>query len=509
MDGNKNAKGKVYLIGAGPGDPELITLKGERLLKNCEAVVYDRLIPESLLYLVPENCEKIDVGKTPGGISVPQEDINRILVRKAEDGKKVVRLKGGDPFVFGRGGEEILALQKAGIDFEVVPGISSSLSAPALAGIPVTHRNVSRSFHVITGHRDKEEEDWDFKNLAKVEGTLIFLMGMESIKTITEELIKEGKDSNTPAAVISNAARDNQITVRGTLGTISKIASGRNIKAPAVIVIGETAAYRFLSGRKGSLSGVRIGITGTESFVRKLSDALREEDAAVINFGFLTVKKHTKSLEFKELISRLFEYTWLIFTSSNGVQIFFDALKEEKIDFRRLAAFKIAAVGQGTADAIASFGFTPDYVSEKGNGGALAGELLPFLTEQDRLLLLRAGNASGDMTIVLKNNHVVFEDFPLYSLVPEEYKKQRVLKEISDADYLIFASSLGVKEFYHELPENLKRSIKAKLVCMGEATRDRLKALGNKEILQAEKTSIASLVQTVVRDYAVNKEDAE
>ena len=302
MDRNKNAKGKVYLIGAGPGDPELITLKGERLLKNCEAVVYDRLIPESLLYLVPENCEKIDVGKTPGGISVPQEDINRILVRKAEEGKKVVRLKGGDPFVFGRGGEEVLALQKAGIDFEVVPGISSSLSAPALGGIPVTHRNVSRSFHVITGHRDKEEGDWDFKNLAKVEGTLIFLMGMESIKTITAELIKEGKDSSTPAAVISNAARDNQITVRGTLGTISEIASGRNIKAPAVIVIGETAAYRFLSGKKGNLSGVRIGITGTESFVRKLSDALREEDAAVINFGFLTVKKHTKSLEFKELI---------------------------------------------------------------------------------------------------------------------------------------------------------------------------------------------------------------
>lgn len=501
MEVKKNRKGKVYLLGAGPGDPELLTRKGERLLKGCEVVVYDRLISEELLNLVPENCEKIDVGKTPGGTLVYQEDINRILVRKAEEGKKIVRLKGGDPFVFGRGGEEIQALQRADIDFEMVPGISSALSAPGLGGVPVTHRNVSRSFHVITGHRDDGEKDLDFENLAKVEGTLVFLMGMENIRSITGGLIREGKDARTPAAVIASAASENQITVRGTMETIADIVESRGIKAPAVIVIGDTAAFQFLSGKKGALTGVRVGITGTAQFTGKLSSALKEEGAAVRDMGFLAVEANTKTLEFKELLLRLFEFNWLVFTSSNGVQIFLEAVKEHKIDFRRLAAFQIAVIGQGTGDALASYGFHADYVSDKGNSRDFAAEMAAFLKEEDRVLLLRAENATSDFTDIFSSKNIVFEDFPIYGLVPEEYKKIRIMKNLSELDYLVFGSSLGVETFYKELSEKNSDSLKARVVCIGEATRDRLVSQGIRDVLQAGRADIHSLVQTIVADY--------
>lgn len=500
MEREKRVKGKVYLIGAGPGDPELLTRKGERLLKACEVVVYDRLISEELLKLVPEYCEKIDVGKAPGGTLVHQEDINRILVRKAEEGKKVVRLKGGDPFVFGRGGEEIQALQKADIDFEMVPGISSALSAPALGGIPVTHRNVSRSFHVITGHRDNEEKDPDFKNLAKVEGTLIFLMGMENIRIITGGLIQEGKALGTPAAVIASAATEEQLTVRGTLETIADIVESRGIKAPAVIVIGDTAAFQFLPGRKGSLTGIRVGITGTEQFTGKLSPVLKEEGAVIKDMGFLSLIKNTRTLEFKELLLRLFEYNWLVFTSSNGVQIFFEAIKEQRIDYRRLGAFKIAVVGQGTADTLATYGFSPDYVSEKGNSKELALGMAAFLGTEDKLLLLRAENSSEEMEIIFNEQSIHFEDFPIYSLAAEEYKKKRVIRDLEELDYLIFGSSLGAEKFYEELKVKQAESIKARIVCIGDATKEKLKALGISNILQADKATIHSLVEAIIKD---------
>lgn len=316
--------GCVYLVGAGPGDPGLMTLKGRELLSLCDVVVYDHLASERFLDWVPENCRKIYVGKQAGHHSMKQEEINGILVELALSGRTVVRLKGGDPFVFGRGGEEVLALEKHGIPYETVPGVTSAVAVPESAGIPVTHRAVSRSFHVITGHTQAGTECLppDFGVYGTLPGTLVFLMGLGQLPKIVQQLIDSGKSPDTPAAVIENGTLPGERVIRAPLAQISSRVREAGLGTPAVIVVGDTAAYEMKYRTEGPLAGKRVGITGTEQFAGKLAAALSEQGAQVSWLINMKVEDHIDEAPMQTAYRNLSDYTWLVFTSANGVRLF-------------------------------------------------------------------------------------------------------------------------------------------------------------------------------------------
>ncbi len=493
--------GVVYLVGAGPGDPELLTLKGEARLRECDAVIYDRLASHCLLDLAPGKCEKIYVGKKAGTESFSQEDINQIIIKKALEGKKVVRLKGGDPFVFGRGGEEVSALQKADIPYEVIPGITSAIAALSYAGIPVTHRGISRSFHVITGHTmDSENPLGDnFEILAKLEGTLIFLMGMGNLVRIVKGLCQYGKDTGTPAAVISNGTTGKQKMVKGTLLDIEEKVIENNIKAPAVIVIGEVAKLDMKATIKGRLTGKRIGVTGTKKLTDRLTVRLREHGAQVENLSFLYVRKADDDSVLKRAVANLKDYTWITFTSVNGVDIFFKYLKENHIDYRNLAGISFAVVGKGTLDALSRHGFTADYMPDTYTTAALANGLALLLKGKDKVLIPRALKGSGDLTDILSRHFISFTDVKLYSIEIDKEKYSRVVSDLSDYDYITFASASGVEGFFENWGKDLKLSLNnTKLVCIGDITAKRLEDYGITDYITAKEHSASGMVESIL-----------
>jgi uroporphyrinogen III methyltransferase/synthase len=498
-----NKKGMVYLVGAGPGDPELLTIKGEARLKECEVVIYDRLAADSLLDLVPADSEKLYVGKEVGRHSFNQEEINELIVKKALEGKQVVRLKGGDPFVFGRGGEEVMALQQEEIPFEVIPGITSAIAAATYAGIPVTHRGVSQSFHVITGHtRDSKNQLTDnYEVLAKLEGTLIFLMGLGNLSLIVSELLKYGKDGNTPAAVISEGTTGRQKTVKGTLADIAFKVSQNNIKSPAIIIIGGVVELNMKEEKSGRLTGKRIGVTGTKNLTDKLTGQLRQFGAEVHNLGFLQVKEYTDNQELAQAAGNLKSYTWIVFTSTNGVDLFFEYLKKQQIDYRQLALIKFAVVGSGTKDALLKQGFAADYMPETYTTAALAKGLVNILKEEDRVLIPRALNGSKDLAGILEKHHIPYTDIKLYTIVIEEEKKSRVIKELSGYDYITFASSSGVEGFFDNAAENLSASLKhTVIVSIGEVTAKCLEGYGITGFISAKEFSVKGIVESILYD---------
>lgn len=498
-----NDKGVVYLVGAGPGDPELLTIKGERLLKECQVVIYDRLVSNALLDLVPKECEKIYVGKEVGIHSRKQPEINEIIVKKALEGKRVVRLKGGDPFVFGRGGEEVLALQEASIPYEVIPGITSAIAAATYAGIPITHRGISRSFHVITGHTNDNDNQLvdNFETLAKLEGTLVFLMGMSNLVVIVEQLCKNGKDINTPVAIISNATTYQQETVKGTLVTIVEIVKESGIKAPAVIVIGDVVRLDMRATINGSLSKTRIGVTGTKKLTDKLATRLREQGADVENLNFLSVKEYDNNVELKEARERLEEYTWIIFTSTNGVDIFFQNLKENQIDYRKLSRIQFAAVGSGTKSALLQHGYIADYVPTTYSTVALANGLVTKLIATDKLLIPRAEKGSEDLTRILLEHSVKFDDVKIYDIEIEKDKYNHIVEQMDSFDYLTFASASGVDGFFCNIGTNhTTNPIKTKIICIGDITAKRLADYGYKDCIVAGDYSVSGIVDSIVQD---------
>ena len=316
-------RGCVYLVGAGCGRADLITLRGLRLLQCCDVVVYDDLIDRHLLEAAPQAAERLYVGKRLGRHSTPQEEISRLLVKKALEGKVVIRLKGGDPFVFGRGGEEMEALLSAGIPCEEVPGITSAVAIPAAVGIPVTHRGVSRSFHVITGHTfdERGEPAGGWGTLANLEGTLVFLMGLANLEGIADGLLSAGKRAETPAAVISSGMGPRPVAVRAPLAQLAEKTRAAELKAPAIILVGPTAALDFSATVEHPLSGVRVGVTGTAGLRQKLQELLTGLGAVVETAAGLTVEELPLPLRLEDLCAG--RSPWLVFTSANGVDIFF------------------------------------------------------------------------------------------------------------------------------------------------------------------------------------------
>lgn len=487
-------KGWVSLVGAGCGSRELISLKGLERLENCDAAVYDELIDDSLLDVLPEGCERIYMGKRSGKHSATQEKISETLVRLAQQGKRVVRLKGGDPFVFGRGGEEILALQRAGIAYELVPGISSAIAIPAAAGIPVTHRGLSRSFHVVTAHSAgndglPEELPW----LAKLSGTLVFLMGLSKIKELAEALQREGKAPDTPAAVISGGNAPCPAAVRGSLSDIAELSRKADVKPPAVIVVGPTAAMHLMDGAvKRPLDGVRVGITGTDRMAEKLEKALRKEGA----FTVRAERSVAELLPIKTDAEKLCDGRthWLVFTSANGVQIFFEKLKAVKLDIRRLSSCRFAVIGASTGRALTERGIYPDICPETYTSEALGKHLAAAVKPGEGVFLLRAEEASSVLPDILRENNIEFNDTALYRLRADSSLTERCRDKLDSLDCLTFSSAGGLRLFlseYGHIPEN------AVCVCIGQVTAAELSRVYSRPFLTAKTTDAEGIVRAI------------
>lgn len=491
-------KGFVYLIGAGPGDPQLITLKGRQILENCDAVVYDHLASTVFLSWVPSHCRILYVGKQSGHHSMTQEQINELLIKLALEGLKVVRLKGGDSFVFGRGSEEILALKEQEIGWEVVPGITSCVAVPELAGIPVTHRNVSRSFHVITGHTLKgAQSEKELAAYGALEGTLVFLMGLQNLNTIANGLIKGGKRADTPAAVIEDGSLDSQRVVRGTLANIYEKAAKAFIKTPAIIVVGETAAFDLLGEASVKpLSGLTIGITGTPSFTDRLETALKAQGARTIPIMEMEVipEENPKEMTITDLLKQEIPFTWLVFTSVNGVDLFFDIfLEKEKGDLRCLGNLRFAVIGEATRIALQAHGFYADLMPNDYCSESLAKELVNVLTPSDRILLARSRDGSIKLSKELEKQAIFYKDLALYHVKGKPLADDMLL---SQCTHLVFGSASGVKSFLKKftIPEN-----KA-VLAIGPVTSDALKEAGITSDMEAGSFDIPGIIKRLTQE---------
>ena len=489
-----NKFGKVYIVGAGCGSYDLITLRGKELIEQCSVIVYDSLIDTALLDYAPDNAERICVGKRAGRHSEAQENINNLLIEKAREGNTVVRLKGGDPFVFGRGGEEISDLQKNNIEYAVVPGISSAIAVPELAGISVTHRGSSRSFHVITGHTADDMLPENMSAYASLDGTLVFLMGLKNLKQIAKSLIEKGKDESTPAAVISNGATAVQRVVTGELKDIAEIAKEQNLTAPAVIVIGEVAKFDFSQTIKMPLENITVAVTGTKRFVHRLSTRLSGLGAIIKNLNYLDVIEYSDNTRFDNALMNLNDYSWIVLTSINGAEIFWNRLNKLKIDIRKLAKIKFAVIGSGTSRILENHGIFADLIPESYTSKALGNKLSEKASKGERILLLRAQQGSTELTEILDRKNISFDDIKTYDV---QSTASNFIDEEINTDFIAFASSSGVNAFFES---GYKISAKTKIICIGDITANALRKRNIRNIKICETSNIEGIVDTIIRE---------
>lgn len=451
----------VYLVGAGVGNKQYITVRGLELIKACDVLIYDRLLDNSLLEDAREDCKKIYVGKERNHHVMKQEEINEILVEMAQKYQQVVRLKGGDSFVFGRGGEEAEALSKKGICYQLIPGISSAIAVPELCGIPVTHRGISQDFHVVTGHTAKENTI-NYQALAQMQGTLVFLMGVHNAGEIADKLIKGGKSADTPIAFLENGGTGKQRVFKTTLGQAEECVKENQIVAPSILVIGETVNLNFYCPKK------KVAVLGTKNFQGRLRENLWGYDMEEI--GTMVVKP----LEFS--VNLQCEY--LVFTSRNGVEIFMKYLSKHKIDMRKLAGIKFAVIGKGTYDALTKYGIYADIMPEK----YTAEELSKCLAGcKGKKLILRAKNGSKDLCRYIAD----YEDIPIYEIVPQNLCDTK-------ADYVVFGSSSAVRAYCS------KYKIAGQTLAIGEITGNTLREYGYEPMVAKEYTveGISTLIHS-------------
>lgn len=492
--------GKVYIMGVGPGDYKLITLKAKECIEKADVIVYDRLISSRIIKLAKENTEFIYVGKMPDCHAVPQEGINEILVKKAMEGKTVARVKGGDPFMFGRGGEEAQALVDNGIEFEIIPGVTSAISVPAYAGIPVTHRDFSSSLHIITGHEKpgKESSFIDYEVVSKLEGTLVFLMGVKNLSDICNNLIKYGKDKETPAAVVENGTTPFQRKVLGTLETISQKVIEEGIKSPAVTVIGDVVRLEEKLDwyPKGALSGKRVIVTRSREQASILAECICDLGGEVIEFPTVKIEEIQDYSEVDRALLNLQSYTYLVFTSVNGVKYFIKRLKEKKIDIRNLFGIKLCAVGEATAQALNEHGLLVDFMPDKFTTKALLEGLLERIQPREKVLLARSDIADEDLTKGLKDKGIEFDNVVIYRTTLESPEKENVLEllKAGKIDFITFTSSSTVKNFVSIIGKDIEHAINTKCVCIGPVTYDTAVKSGFKDIVMADSYTIQGIM---------------
>ena len=477
--------GKIILVGAGPGGKGLLTLRGLEALGEADAVVYDRLVSEEILSLIPSSAEKIDAGKSPGSHPVPQPEINRILVEKAEEGKTVVRLKGGDPFVFGRGGEELDIPAEKGIPFEVVPGVTSAVAALSEAGIPVTARGVASSFHVITGHQKGDEPlQIPFDALVKTGGTLVFLMGMGALPKLAEGLISAGMDPETPAAIVENGARPEQRKLLSTLARLPEEAAAMGLHSPAVIAVGAVCG---LSGRYGwreklPLHGKKIIAGRSGSAEGKLLRLLERMGASAYDLPLIRTDPLPGPVPPEILDSR-----WLTFSSKVGVRCFFARLLESGLDTRALSGIKIAAVGRATAAALREKGILPDLIPEQFDGEHLGKALVERTEPFDLITLCEPESPSGTLREMLTAAGRTVRSLPLYRTAPLPLREpERVERMLREGVPAAFSSGSMARSLAASLPGMDFSGVTA--FCIGRETGKAAREAGFRTVVAEEAT---------------------
>ena len=499
--------GTVYLVGAGPGDPGLLTLRGLELLRSADAVLYDRLVDQRILSFTSDRTEVIFVGKWPNGESNAQEGITAEMVRRARLGQTVVRLKGGDPFIFGRGGEEAQALAGADIPFEVVPGITSAIAVPAYAGIPVTHREVASSFTVVSGSEDpgKEESLVDWKALAASGGTLVLLMGWESLGRIGRTLKENGMPVDTPAALIQWGTRPGQRVVEGTLDTVLDLGREAGLEPPIVAVFGPAVALRseirWFDNRP--LSGKRIMVTRARTQISATADLLSREGAEVIELPSIRIVPPDDATPLKLAAQGLASYKWVVFTSVNGVDAFWGALEEIGLDSRAFAGVKVAAIGPATAESLARRGIHADRMPSEYISESVVESLQEHIEPGDRVLLPRAAEGRNALVEGLQKLGAEVEHVVTYKTLASEESKQEALALLKQGavDAVTFTSSSTVLSLVSILGGDISLLQQPAIACIGPVTAATAAGLGLKVAVQAREYTIAGLVEALKEHF--------
>lgn len=496
-------EGKVYLVGAGPGDPGLITVKGLDSLRKADVVIYDRLVDDSLLNEACPKAQKIYVGKAAKQESWKQEAINALLLEKAHEGKVIVRLKGGDPFVFGRGGEEAELLAMNHIPFEVVPGVSSALAVPAYAGIPVTHRRFASSFTVVTGHEahEKGNSSIAWEELPDGAETLVILMGMANLSKIVGELIKKNRPPSTPVAVISQGTSHRQRCVTGTLQDIIAKVESEKLQPPGVVVVGKVAQLReqlcWFDNRP--LLGKRILTIGTLQQTTQLSQLLRGCGALPFEIPVLEIRLAPNPRELDQAISDLEHYHWLIFTSVDGVDAFFQRLFAKNQDTRRLAHIRLGAIGPTTAKALEERGLRTDYIPQKYTTKCFLAELIGQDMAERRVLLPRSDRAGKRLALGLTRLGAEVHEVVAYQTIPNEeaIAEGKHLLLSGEIDMLTFTGSSAVNEMVAALDKKRGEINKAIVVCIGPKTAAAASKAGLRVDIVARRHTITGLVEAM------------
>lgn len=503
------APGKVYLIGAGPGDPRLITVKGKDLLEKAEVVIYDYLASEKLLKHVPPGAELIYAGKK-GGVkhTHTQAEINRMLVDNALAGKTVVRLKGGDPFIFGRGGEEIEVLVDAGIPFEVVPGVTSATAAATYAGVPITHRRYTSTVAFVTGHEDPTKPGsniaWD--KLATGVGTLVFFMGIKNLERITARLLEHGRDPNTPVLVVRWASTPEQSSVTGTLADIAGVVKEAGIMPPALVVVGDVVKLREKINwfEKKPLFGRRVLITRTREQASDLVARLEDLGAECLEWPTISLAPPENWEDLDQELDRLATHQWLLFTSLNAIRFFFARLFEKGMDARDLKGPRIAVVGATTAKELLAYGVKADLLPEEFTGEGLAASLIAQGVRGQSVLIPRALKAREVLPEQLRAAGARVQVAPVYRNVRPEAKTEELRRELSErqVDVITFTSSSTVTNFLYMLnavdPEELQRLLSGvRIATIGPITARTAEKAGLRVDIQPANYTIPDLVASI------------
>ncbi|MFQ5872865.1 MAG: uroporphyrinogen-III C-methyltransferase [Dehalococcoidia bacterium] len=501
-----STKGRVSLVGAGPGDPGLITVKALECIKRADVIVYDRLVNITLLDQARPDCDLVFVGKGPGRHGLRQQEINSLLVDRAKEGKYVVRLKGGDPFLFGRGGEEAEALVREGIPFDVVPGVSSVTAVPAYAGIPVTHRRLSSSLAVITGHEDpaKGESSIDWKRLARATDTLVVLMGMGNLATMVQQLLENGREPDTPIALIRWGTTAQQETVEGTLESIIGLVEERGFKPPAVAVMGDVVGLRkelnWYEDRP--LFGKRVLVTRSRKQASALSTLLTREGADVIELPALEVHQTEDNIAaLDRAIDGLREYQWAVFTSVNGVDSFFERLEARELSAGSLAGLKLVAIGLATAQALEVKGLNVDFVPQEYLAEAMVDEFRKRDIQGERFLLPRAEEARPMLVEGLRELGALVDEAPAYRAKPPSRPAARAMERLKSGqvDIATFASSSTVRNLAQMLNGSVEALKGACVACIGPITAATARELGLEVDVVAQEHTIPGLVEAIVQ----------
>lgn len=486
-------KGKVWLVGAGPSDAGLFTLKGKALLESADSVVYDKLVGQGILAMIPSNVKKIFVGKTAGNHPVPQHEINKILLEEALKGNRVVRLKGGDPFVFGRGGEELELLCENDIPFEIVPGITSAVSVPAYNGIPVTHRDCCSCLHIITGHTKKSEEaEIDYDALVKMGGTMIFLMGVTAMPKICAKLVQAGMNPDMPAAILEKGTTAHQRRVVSTVSKLPEEAQKAGIGTPAIIIVGEVCSLEkdFHWAEDRPLGTLKVAVTRPKDRNSTLAQKLSELGAEVVLMPAVETCRIRENEELYKALSEIGKYRWIVFTSVAGVDAFYEAMREKHMDIRSLGDLKFAVIGPATARAVEEKGIFTDLMPDVYTGHSLGILLAEKVKKGERILIPRAAIGTDELLKPLREADIDFDDIAVYDT--KEGMEEQFTSYDESVDWVAFTSASTVRGFVKLNPDADFKNVNA--LCIGEQTAAAAKEYGMK-VTVSEKATIDSMIE--------------